>query len=600
MAALTAARARRPLLALGVLVAGLLLASGTSEFHAQEWAGWLIYGLLALSFVFVWGHGGIFSFGQAALFGIGGYAYGVAGIDLIGHTNETFSALVIAAVVAAIVAAAVGYFIFYGNVGDVQVAIITLAASLVLLTVMSSTAGPQYHIGEAKLGGYNGMIGVPPLTHGTPGGTPTALSIKGEFQFVIVVAVLVSLGLAVLLQRPFGRVLEAVRVNQERAQLLGYDVRRVKLLAFVIGGAIAGLAGGLYASWGTFINPSVFTLQQAALVAIWTLVGGRTSILGAFVGVAVVEQLSSWLGGSGSTATPIVLGSVLIAVVLLMPGGIVTTIQMLLRRRFRRRPEHEPLPGSPEVDALLVGNGAHPLSVRVDDVVKRYGGVTAVDGVTLELPPRGVHCLIGPNGAGKSTLFNLLCGRQRPSGGRVLLAGEDITRRRPDERARRGMAIKIQVASLFSTLSAFENLWLAAYAKERNARRASERASETLDWLGMRDDAEAPAGMLSHGAQQWLEIGMVVVTRPQVILLDEPTAGMTRDETARTAELVQRLGEHASVVVVEHDMEFVRTLGAPITMLHEGQVFTSGSLEDLRRDDRVLDIYLGRSGHAVG
>lgn len=225
---------------------------------------------------------------------------------------------------------------------------------------------------------------------------------------------------------------------------------------------------------------------------------------------------------------------------------------------------------------------------------KAFGGLTAVDGVSAQFSERGVHALIGPNGAGKSTFFNLLVGRYRPTTGRVRLGAEDITSRRMDQRAMRGIGIKLQVASIYADLPALENLWLAAYAEDRDVRSADRRALAVLDWLGLRDRAHTAAGELSHGEQQWLEIGMVVAAQPDVILLDEPTAGMTREETARTADLVRVLGEHASVVVVEHDMDFVRRLESPVTMFHEGKVFAEGSIDALRSDDRVLDVYLGR------
>jgi branched-chain amino acid transport system permease protein len=318
--------------ALAVIVVGLVLAGGASPFHAQQWTSWLIYGLLALSFTFIWGHGGIFSFGQAAFFGIGGYTYGVVAINRIDASGETITAVLVAIVVAALAAGLLGYFIFYGNVGEVYVAIITLATSLVLLTFMSSTAGPQYHIGDAQLGGYNGMVGIPPLSYGKSDGVPQALTNQQLLELFVVLAVLVVLGLRILLRRPFGRVLIALRTNEPRTQLLGYDVRRHKLLAFMLGGAIAGLAGAGYAAWGLFINPAVFALSQAAMVAIYVLVGGRSSLLGAFVGVVVIEEVSSWLGGSGSTATPIVLGSLLIVVVLVLPQGVVPGLRALVAR----------------------------------------------------------------------------------------------------------------------------------------------------------------------------------------------------------------------------------------------------------------------------
>jgi ABC-type uncharacterized transport system ATPase subunit/ABC-type branched-subunit amino acid transport system permease subunit len=599
---------------LAAIALAAILASGlASEFQANEWTLWVLYGLLALSFTFIWGHGGIFSFGQAAFFGLGGYAYSVTAINLLPHTNETITAVLAGSLVGAVAAGLVGYFIFYGDVSDVAVAIITLAFSLVLLTVMSGTADAKYHIGEAQLGGYNGMVGVPPLTVGLPGGTPTILDYGSMLAFFGIVAGVIAVGIHVLLHRPFGRVVGALRVNELRTLLLGFDVRRYKLATFVLGGAIAGLAGAGYAAWGTFINPSVFGLQQAAFVAIWVLLGGRTSLLGAFVGVVLVEQLTSTLGGSGGDSTPIVLGAVLIAVVLLLPAGIVPTLQQW-GRRLMAGSRREPGPAPATEAAASQADGTAPILVpdqpraersggdelHAEGLGKSFGGVRALDGVSADFPGRGLRCLIGPNGAGKSTFFNLLSGRYRPSAGEVVLGGRRITSWRPDRRARAGLGIKLQVPSLYYELSTAENMWLAAYARTRSARRADERAAEMLGWLGLSDRAAEPASVLSHGQQQWLEIGMVVATEPKVILLDEPTAGMSSEETQRTARLVTALAEQAAVIVVEHDMDFVRELDAPVMMFHEGSLFAHGSISELREDERILDIYLGRPVSAAG
>ena len=281
---------------------------------------------------------------------------------------------------------------------------------------------------------------------------------------------------------------------------------------------------------------------------------------------------------------------------LLLPRGLVPTAFALLRRMLPVRRRAADPAAAPDVRALPVDVGARRGAgvLEAIDVAKAFGGVHAVRGLSLVFRGTGVHCLIGPNGAGKSTFFNLLLGRFRPTAGRIVLAGDDITRRRADERARRGLGVKLQVGSIYTELSCAENVWLASYAALHSAAAAAVRQRDVLTWLGLQDRADEPAGILSHGEQQWLEIGMVLAAEPTVILLDEPTAGMSRDETARTAELVRALGEHASVVVVEHDMEFVRQLDVPVTVLHQGSLFAQGSLDELRRDERVLDIYLGR------
>jgi branched-chain amino acid transport system permease protein len=573
-----------------------VLAWYVPEYRANEWALWLIYGLLALSFAFVWGQGGIFSFGQAAFFGIGGYAYAIAGINLVDRTGETISAVVIGVAVAAAAAAILGYFLFWGNVGDVYLAIITLATSLLLLTIMGGLAGEEYRIGDAALGGYNGVPGVPPIQYGTPGELGTPLTQAELLAVTFVLGALIVLGLHVLMRRPFGRVLVGLRENEARTQLLGYDTRRYKLVAFVLGGAIAGLGGSLYAAWGTFINPSVFSLSQAALVAIWVMVGGRRSLIGAFAGTILIQALTTELGGSGGTATPLVLGAILIGIVLFLPEGLIPTGRAAATRWIPAlRPSPPPLPEPRSAQhALASSNGRPGARLEVVDLRRSFGGLVALDGVSVSFKPKGVHCLIGPNGAGKSTLFNLLVGRFSPNSGEAFLDGTSLTRWRPDQRARHGIGIKLQVPSLFTELSVLENVWLAAYRRVRDPHEATRSAVDTLAWLDLRPRARDPAGQLAHGEQQWLEIAMVLAQGPRVILLDEPTAGMTREETRRTVGLVTELGEHASVVVVEHDMHFVRELDAPVTLLHEGRVFANGRIEELRQDQRILDIYLGR------
>jgi branched-chain amino acid transport system permease protein len=595
---------------LGPLIPALAIGGfgffGVRPFQVLQLTLYVVYGLLALSLTLVWGKAGIFSFGQAAFFGIGGYAYGVVAINLIDATGESLTALLAGTVVGAMFAAILGYFMFYGGVTNVYIAIITLATTLVLFTVMSSTAGPQYAVGDARLGGYNGMVGIPAITVPWSNGVP--LDPYGAYAVVVGITFFVLIGVAALLRSPFGRVLAAIRDNEERTELLGYDVRRYKLIVFALGGGIAGLAGASFAAWGQFINPAVFGLTQAAMVIIWTLVGGHRSLAGAFVGVTVVEGLSTRLDSLVRGHTPLLLGILLVVVVLILPKGIVPSAAALfgrVRNRFGQGPAFEedqelasavgPVPGFVEQAST---NGQAPV-LETRGVAKAFGGLRAVNGVTLAFPSRGVHCLIGPNGAGKSTFFNLLVGRLAPGEGRILLEGQDITRTHAHRRIKQGLGIKLQIPGVFAELSVRENVWLAAYAKAGDQGAADARTESVLEWLGFKSRGEVQAEMLAHGQRQWLEIGMVVGSAPTVVLLDEPTAGMSRDETLRTAGLVRKLSETASIVVVEHDMDFVRAVDAPVTVFHQGDVFAQGSIEELQADENVLDIYLGKKTDAV-
>lgn len=587
----------RALGATATIVVGVGLSFIIPAFTAHTVSLWVIYGLLALSFTFVWGHGGIFSLGQAAFFGLGGYAYGVAGIDLAPTTHETMSALLVAAVVGAGSAALLGYFVIYGGIRGVFVAVITIAATLALLTFFTSTGDPAYHIGAAMLGGDNGMVGVPSLT--LPGLLSTS---NGTLATVVVVAVIVWFAIAELLHRPFGRILAGTRENEFRTQLLGYDVRGRTLAAFVVGGLIAGLAGGLYAGWGNFISPQVFSLQQASLVAIWALVGGRRSLIGAFIGAFAVQGLSELLGQLTSGAViPLVLGIILLLLVLFLPNGVLPTIVASVLGLVRQKGTVQPSVQNyvePDPDAAFGRAPSRGLKVTAKAVSMRFGGLSVLRGIDLEVPANAVRTLIGPNGAGKSTFFNLMIGRYRPTAGEIYLGDVRVTRLRPEKRARLGLGIKTQVPSIYSELTVAENVWIAAWAVSRRTQEASRMSAHVLAGLGLTHRAAELAGALSHGELQWLEIGMVIAREPRVVLLDEPTAGMTRAETRRYVDLVAVLARSATVIVVEHDMEFVRELEAQVTMFHDGTVFAEGLMDDLRHDDRILDVYLGRADSA--
>ncbi len=575
-----------------LLIAGLLLPHVLQTYQLVTLTLWIIYGILALSLSVVWGQGGIFSFGQTAFYGLAGYAFGVLGISLEPHSAETLTAFFGAVLFAALAAAALGYFMFYGRVGDVYVAIVTLATTLILAVVMTSTSGSQYTIGGAALGGYNGMINIPPLELPVPGHASTQLGDSGTYLFVLVIAVLIYGIAEALTRRPFGRVLSAVRTNETRTELLGYDVRRYKLIGFTVGGAIAGAAGALYAASAAFINPDPFSLSFAALVVIWVMVGGRTSLSGAFLGAIAVSGLQQYLSGSMASATPIILGGVLILIVLFLPGGVVPTAQGALRRI---RPRAIRVTPAEEVPRPLT---TRPSRLSTSGLSKRFSGLHAVDDVTLSFEPNRTYCIIGPNGAGKSTFFNLLTGRSEPTHGAIRYGDTDITGLLPYQRVRRGIGIKLQVPAIYPELPLLENLWLAAYGRTGDARLAEGIAHAVLEEVGLMDRAGLTAGQLAHGEQQWLEIGMVIAQAPQVILLDEPSAGMTRDETLRTVELIREIGRSATVIVVEHDMEFVSRVSAPVVVFHQGRVFTQGSFAEVRENPQVLDVYLGREAYA--
>jgi ABC-type uncharacterized transport system ATPase subunit len=233
--------------------------------------------------------------------------------------------------------------------------------------------------------------------------------------------------------------------------------------------------------------------------------------------------------------------------------------------------------------------------VDVKSVTKRFGGLTAVSDVDLTVNAGEVHCLIGPNGAGKSTLFKLIVGLYPPTKGTIFFDSVDITDERPFARVQRGMSIKMQAPSVFKELPVRQNIQTALQARFSGAKRDAEE-ERLLTLLNLASDGNKLAGALSHGQQQWLEIGMALALQPRLLLLDEPTAGMSPEETFQTGELIKSFNtEGMTLLVVEHDMAFVRQIAQRVTVLHLGKTFARGSLESIIQDEKVAEIYLGKT-----
>jgi branched-chain amino acid transport system ATP-binding protein len=228
---------------------------------------------------------------------------------------------------------------------------------------------------------------------------------------------------------------------------------------------------------------------------------------------------------------------------------------------------------------------------------KSFGGLAAVSDVTLEVQGGDIHCLIGPNGAGKSTLFRLIVGTYPPTAGRIRFDGVDVTSEQPFRRVQRGMSIKMQTPSVFKELPVRQNIHISL---QHHVARSELRSEEDrlLELLHLSAESTKLAGELSHGQQQWLEIGMAMALRPKLLLLDEPTAGMSPEETFQTGALILQLnGEGTTMLVVEHDMAFVRQIARSVTVLHFGRVFARGTIDAIIGDPRVAEIYLGKTGH---
>jgi urea ABC transporter ATP-binding protein UrtD len=235
--------------------------------------------------------------------------------------------------------------------------------------------------------------------------------------------------------------------------------------------------------------------------------------------------------------------------------------------------------------------------LQTRDLSMHFGGVRAVRDVNFTLDEGELRCLIGPNGAGKSTFFKMLTGQLEPTLGQVLFRGQDISTSHAHEIARLGIGIKTQVPNVFDGLSVRENIWLAASRLHRREK-VKALVDEMLQRIGLTEAADRLVGQLAHGQRQWVELGLVLSTDPELILLDEPAAGMTHEEVQKTAELVREINRSKALIVVEHDMQFIRMIAKKVTVFNQGAVLVEDEVENIMRNPVVRDIYLGKQAAA--
>jgi ABC-type branched-subunit amino acid transport system permease subunit len=318
-----------------VVAIGLALLFGLPQilslFGIVQMTVFVAMAMYALSQGFVWGYGGIMSFGQASFLGLGAYAYAVSALNF----GDTTGAIALAILVPAAFAALLGYFMFYGRISDAYVGVITLTVSVILFELVNSTSGDQYRIGRAAIGGFNGIPAVPTIN--IPGEPGDQLDPIGIWYVTMGLLIAVYVLLRAVVASRFGRVVIAIRENETRATLLGYDARLYKLLAFTLSAAIAGLAGCLYVNWGAFISPTIFGLPMSAEVIIFVLVGGLGTLVGPILGAVGLQYLITLAGTQEAVNPNLGLGIVLVGFVLLVPQGVVPLLRDRLCRVVPRR-----------------------------------------------------------------------------------------------------------------------------------------------------------------------------------------------------------------------------------------------------------------------
>jgi branched-chain amino acid transport system permease protein len=565
----------------------------------------LVWGLFGLGFDLLFGFTGLLSFGQAAFFGVGGFT--AAYFLTVPYTGNALVALIVGTAVSAVFGVIIG--------------LMSLRRAGIYFAMLTLAFGEMFYFLEISplarwTGGENGIAGVP-TPHLAIG--PWSLDIASPAEMYWFFAVLMFLGFWLarrIIRSPFGAVLRAIRENHDRVPALGHDVLKYKLAVFVIAAAYAGLAGGLLGLMQGYMPPDAFYLDTSGQLVIQTVIGGAGTLIGPLVGAAVWLYLDTALQlvpGVGAL-WKMILGIIFVVLVTLLRRGICGGLVMLWQR-LRGHGAAEAEAGAATTLAEAPADHTGPTRVRATrdgpvileakNLVKRYGGLVAVDGASLQIVEGEIHALIGPNGAGKTTFFNMLAGWIPATEGDVFFRGQRITTLGATLVCQRGVAKSFQINQLFPSLTVRENLLVPVIGRHygsfrpamlRNVARSPALVAaveETLAAVQLSARAETRVAELAYGEKRRLEIGLALATRPQVLLLDEPMAGMSPSERTDTVRLLKRIAAGITIVIVEHDMDVVFELADRITVLYNGRKIAEGTPETIQVNPEVRAAYLG-------
>jgi ABC-type branched-subunit amino acid transport system ATPase component/ABC-type branched-subunit amino acid transport system permease subunit len=535
------------------------------------------------------GYAGQISLGHAGFAAIGAYA---TALLVVNHDLSFW----IAVPLGGVLAAAFGYIVGLPalRLGPLYVSMVTFGFGLIVVIIAQN----WYDLAN----GPNGMVVPPPELFGYEL-FPRQLHIP----IVLIAAGLFLLARNIVDSR-HGRAFIAIRENELAARGMGISLAHYKTTAFAVGAFYAGISGGLFAGLSQFVNPDAFVFPVSILYVTMGILGGIGTLAGAAVGGLMLTLLPELLRGAAEYKD-FLTGLLLLVLLIFLPTGLIGA----LRQRFGRQQAAQQL--SPPVAVPMAREQPRPAAawdplLKVEGAGISFGGLRALQDISLQLGANEILGVIGPNGAGKTTLFNVVSGMERPDRGRIVFAGQNVTRMPAHARTRLGMARTFQNVALFNEMSVLDNVRVGAHVRLKSSllaagmRTRSERAEELrsrqeaaklLDFVGLLPYAEQPAHGLAFGHQRLLEIARALASRPRLLILDEPAAGLSSSELEALVLLIRRIrDEHGlSILLIGHTMRLVMGLSHRIVVLDHGVQLAEGSPSEIQNDPRVIAAYLG-------
>lgn len=597
-----------------------------------------IYGILLIGLDVTVGYLGQVNLGHVAFLGLGAYAAGLAVTRFgLGMVPALAAAMAVGLLLGALLALPAL------RLEGPQFALATLSFAALSTTALNEL--------ESLTGGAQGLSLVRPPLFGH------VLTPSLFYWLCMVLLALVWMVMRNLLSSHWGRAFEALRDSPIATDAMGVGTYYHKVAAFSLGSGLGGLAGGLYAFNFQYLQPQSFVYELMIILLLGVVLGGRKSLWGAFVGATVVVLLPNLLSnrllfhifsGAGfavalmsglrglvkKTTRPFqafapvvamgllaiggffventedwrkgIFALMLFSVVVGLPEGVMGFLAIFLAKLFRVPPS--PLPAPSDLDAVLPqraqGNG--PLLI-LKDLKRHFGGVKAVDGLSMQVRAGTIHGLIGPNGSGKSTVVNVISGLYTATSGGMSLRGSELPQGSLNRVARAGVARTFQNLQLFSELTTLENVMVALKGVYKmplplvllgfarlEERRAQADALALLDLIGLKDQARAKAKDLTYGAQRFLEIARALARRPDLLILDEPAAGLAHPDVIQQIEIIKRVNARGvTIILIEHHMDVVSELCDQVTVLDGGKVIAEGAPDEVKRHPKVIEAYLG-------